>query len=534
MSENKFGWRPLLVACLAVLSIYFLASGINVVIAKVYSDLNTDVGTIQLSLVLASLVSGSLMITAGKLGNKIGKKKTLILGLTVFLIGAVVALTSSNATVFILGWGLLWPLGMVLIVPTTVAMVTYYYNSANRAIAFGVYGAVASLAVTLGPLVVGFLADSISWRVAMAIAPVLSVLALIIALGIPETDKDNRIKIDTLSVILSFSGLALFLIAMLLGGTYGFLMEKRPFTIGDTVISLGGISIVTLLILMSLVLIYIFFRRSTSLIAANKEPLLNPILLKNRVYRSGLIAQTILYLTIPAIAFMLPLFLQSINSYSPSQTALAMLPGTATLSIIAFFSPPLGRKIAPKYIITAGFMVLLLATFLIDQGIGEDTGNISLTFPLIIYGVGAGLVVSQIANSTLSAAKPKEVGEASGLVETSKEAIGGGFGIALISTIVLGVWYSSFVDKQLSLEGKELSKKERTEMVIKLEDEIARSDSVETSTYYRSLPFDIQKRFVTMDYQSGKIAISRAMWVLRCFILIAIFFSLTLPKAKLE
>ena len=91
MSENKFGWRPLLVACLAVLSIYFLASGINVVIAKVYSDLNTDVCTIQLSLVLASLVSGSLMITAGKLGNKIGKKKTLILGLTVFLIGAVVA-----------------------------------------------------------------------------------------------------------------------------------------------------------------------------------------------------------------------------------------------------------------------------------------------------------------------------------------------------------------------------------------------------------------------------------------------------------
>jgi MFS family permease len=531
---TKASWKPLIVVCLAMLSLYFLASGINVVVAKVYQDLKTNVGTIQLALVLASLVSGSLMVTAGKLGDKIGKKKTLIIGLIIFLIGAIIALISPNASVFILAWGLIWPLGMGVIVPTTVAMVTYFYEGNQRASAFGIYGAAASLAVTLGPLIVGFMADAMSWRLAMVVSPVLTIITLILAFTIEETEKNEKVKIDIPAVLLSFFGLAIFLISMLLGGTYGFFMEKRPFTPGDIALNLGGVSIVIPLILISVLLIYLFVQRNLSLIAKGEEPLLDPSIFKNSIFRSGLIAQTILYLVIPAIAFMLPLFLQSINQYSPSETALAMLPGTATLSLVALLSPSLGQKVAPKFIVIAGFAIAIVGTFLITGGIKEEVGVIQLTLPLIVYGVGAGLVIAQIANLTLSAVEPSQVGEASGLVETSKEAIGGGFGIAIISTIVLGMWYGNFVDQQTSAENRALSDGEKQELVLKLEEQINDGKTVETSTYYKALPPQIQAKFNQLDYAAGRDAISQTIWVVRVFLVLAMFFSLTLPSSKLE
>lgn len=535
MSDSGFArWLPLVTVCLAMLSLYFLASGINVVIAKVVSDLNTNVGTVQLSLVMASLVSGSLMITAGKLGNKIGKKKTLLIGLIIFFAGTMLALLSPNATLFIFAWGIVWPLGMVLIVPTTVAMVTYYYEGADRAAAFGIYGAVASAAVTLGPLLVGFLAEVVSWRLAMTVSPILTVITVLVALSIPETDKDEGIRIDYPGVFLSFAGMALFLIGMLMAGRYGFVFEKRPFEIGGSVLPLGGLSIVAVLTVISAVLLFAFIRRNFAMIEEGREPLLDPRLFANSVFTAGLLAQTVLYLIIPGIAFMLPLFLQAVNGFSPSETALTMLPGTATMALVAFFTPGLGKKVAPKYIVIAGFFLAFVSTFLIVSGLGDQTGEIDLRLPLVVFGAGGGLVMSQLANITLSAVKPEETGEASGLSETFKEAIGGGFGVAIISTLSLALWFGAFVDKQAELEGRVLDGEQRAELILQIEDQINDSGSVTTSTYYKNMQPETQARFAGMDFASGRDAIATTMWMIRALVIAAILLCMRLPATRLE
>ncbi|MBB3700549.1 MFS transporter [Flammeovirga yaeyamensis] len=534
MKNEKQSWMPLIVVCLAMLSLYFLASGINVVIKKVYEDLNTTVSTIQLSLVLASLVSGSLMITAGKIGAKIGMKKTLIIGLVIFITGAIIALISPNESIFVMAWGFIWPLGMVLIVPTTVAMVTYYYQGTQRAMAFGVYGAVASLAVTLGPIGVGFLADQISWRYAMSISPVLALVTILLAFKVQESEKDSSIKIDFPSVLLSFLGLATFLIGMMMGGTYGFIIEKRPFELFGTILPLAGLSVVVLVMIIAIVFMYLFMTRTKQLINTGKEPLIDPSIFSNKVYSAGLFSQTILYIVIPGISFILPLFLQSINAYGPSETALTMLPGTATMAVVALFTPNLGKFIAPKYIIISGFIIIVASTFLVLGGIGSQIGEISLTMPLIVFGTGAGLVMSQIANLTLSSVDISQASEASGIAETFKEAIGGGFGIALISTIVLGMWYSSFIDNQLAIEEKHLTDQEKTELVIKLEDQINDGPTVKSSSYYNTLSKESKDYFDQIDFESGKYAITQTMWVIRLFLIIAIGLSLLFPTTKLS
>ncbi len=147
-NKERQSWRPLIVIALSMVMIYYTSFGVNVLINAIVVDLKTTVANLQFVIVAASLIAGTLMVTAGRMGDKFGKKKIFNIGVIIFTVGLTAVVFSPSVTHFSLAWAVIRPLGMVLIIPTSIALIMYYYRGSQRTQAFGIYGAVLS-AVTV-------------------------------------------------------------------------------------------------------------------------------------------------------------------------------------------------------------------------------------------------------------------------------------------------------------------------------------------------------------------------------------------------
>lgn len=535
MSDNtKMNWKPLIVIILSMIMMYITSFSINVLIGPIVTDLNWSVSGLQLVIVSASLIAGTLMVTAGRLGDKIGKKKVFLIGSIIYTIGLTIVVLSPNSTIFSVAWAVIWPLGMVMIIPTSVALIMYFYDGAQRATAFGIYGAVLSIVSAVAPLVVGYLANEVGWRIALGLSPAFGVLTIISAFTLPETTKDKDIKIDFVSVVLSVFAFGLFLITTTMASQYGWFFEKRPFALGETEISLFGLSVVPFLYAISIALILVFFKRGASLLKKGEAPLLNAAILKNTSFTAGMFVQALLYFVVAAVLFTLSVFVQSAAKLDSFSTALTTLPASAGVAVFSFFTPGLGRKIAPRWIIIGGFLTVLVGMYFMTQQVSVDMQPFSVLTGTLLFGSGCGLVMAQIATMTMLKVKPEENGEASGLSETLKEIIGQGFAIAFAGSILFGSVYSLMVDGYENAEGLALSDKDKQEIVVELEDTFQEITEVEEQEWVAELPENTKSTYQEIVNTSAEGAFNKTIWVLNIFIIIAIVLTFFLPGGKLE
>ena len=150
----------------------------NVSISALISDFKTDVTTVQAAITLYALVMASLMITGGKIGDIMGRKRTFRIGLIIYGIGSLLTAISPNMAVLFLGWSILEGLGATLVMPSIQTLVTSNYSGADRAFAYGILGGITASAVALGPIIGGWLTTAYTWRLAFAGEVVIVLLVL--------------------------------------------------------------------------------------------------------------------------------------------------------------------------------------------------------------------------------------------------------------------------------------------------------------------------------------------------------------------
>lgn len=531
--KTKMNWGPLIAIVLSMIMMYITSFSINVLIGPIVKDLNWSVSGLQLVIVSASLIAGTLMVTAGRLGDKIGKKKVFLLGSIIYTIGLTIVVIAPNSTIFSIAWAAIWPLGMVMVIPTSVALIMYFYQGSQRAMAFGIYGAVLSIVSAIAPLIVGLLTNYIGWRWSLGLSPAFGVLTIIAILRIPETTKDHSIKIDVPSVILSVLAFGLFLISTTLASTYGWFTEKRSLVIGDFELSLG-ISIVPILYVVAFALLYVFFRRGNGLKAKGQTPLLDASILSNGSFTVGMFISALLYFTIAAVLFTMSVFLMSAAKFDSLNTALATLPISAMVAIIAFSTPSLGKVIAPKWIIATGFIGMFFGLYMIGSQLSTDMTTFQAVSGSIVFGIGCGLVMAQSATMTMIKVPAEQNGEASGLSETMKEIIGQGFAIAFAGSVLFGGVYSEMVNGYENAEGIELSESEREEIIVELEDTFTEITEVEEQEFIASLPAKTKTKYQEIVNNSAEKAISKTYNILNIFVGVAFLLSFFLPGLKLS
>ncbi len=533
-AEKQQSWKPLIAIALSMVTMYITTFGVNVLISAIVTDLKTTVANLQFVIVAASLIAGSLMVTAGRLGDKFGKKKIFVIGVIVYTIGLTTVVLSPNVALFTFAWAVIWPSGMVLIIPTSIALIMYFYEGGQRALAFGIYGAVLSAVSAIAPVMVGFLSDNLGWRLALSLSPIMGAVTVLFALSLPETQKDRTVTIDLTSVILSVASFGLFLITTTMAGRFGWIFQKRPVVIYGQPLELFGFSVVPPMYLVCAVLLLFFLYRGTQLKKRGESPLLDASLLKNGPFAIGMTIGALFFLVNAGYIFAVSVYLQAGVRFEGLQTALTTLPFSVVLAMLSFATPALGRKIAPKWIVVAGAAVMGSGVFMAGQLASVKMTPLDMLLPMVLAGVGSGLIMAQYTGITMMTVPPEQSGEASGLSETMKEIIGQGFAVALAGSVLFGAVYSSMVDDYAKLEGEKLTKSEHQKIVVELEDTFQAISEADEAKFVASLPGKTKKAYQQIVEDAGKKGLNAALMTMNFFLMVIAGLALLVPARKME
>ncbi len=438
-------WSILLVLSLALAIIILDTTLLNVSLAAIIRDLSTDIQGIQWVITGYSLVLAALTITGGRLGDLFGRRRMFVVGAVLFAIGSFVTSVSTTVPQMIIGEALIEGMGAALMMPATASILVSIFHGRERAIGFGIWGAVAGSSAALGPIVGGYLATNYSWRWGFRINILVAALLVLGSLIIPEArDTEEKPRLDVVGILTSGLGLLLFVFGVIESSTYGWWTAKKLFTIGGTVIGFGNLSIVPTAMLFGVVLLLLFVLWEQEVERSGGTPLVSMRLFGNRQFTSGALVTAILSLGMSGIIFSIPVFLQAVRKLDALHTGYSLLPLSLTLLVVSPLGAALSGKLRPKLLIQLGLLANVGAALVLRHAFRVEAVAADFAPGLALFGFGMGLVMSQINNLTLSAVSPQQAGEASGVNNTLRQ-MGTSFGSAIIGTVLLTTLSSHLV-----------------------------------------------------------------------------------------
>ena len=316
----------------------------NTAIATVAKDLGTTVTGIQTAITLYTLVMASLMITGGKIGEIIGRKRAFSIGCVIYACGSFTTSLSPNLTVLMIGWSFLEGLGAVLIMPAIVALVASNFGKPERPRAYGLVAAAGAIAAALGPVIGGAFTTYASWRWVFA-GEVLIVLGiLLLARRMKDTPAEEGVRLDLVGTALSALGLGLIVLGILQSGTWGFVQPKPDAP------EWLGLSPVIWMILAGGVVLALFLAWESRRIERGQGALIDPAMLRNLQLRNGVVSFLFMFLIQAGIFFAVPLFLSIALGLSAIETGVRLLPLSLSLLVFAVGIP----KLLPERFAAAG------------------------------------------------------------------------------------------------------------------------------------------------------------------------------------
>ena len=255
----------------------------NTAIATVADDVGTTVTGIQTAITLYTLVMASLMITGGKVGQIIGRKRAFAIGCVIYACGSFTTSLAPNLTVLIIGWSFLEGFGAVLIMPAIVALVATNFGKPERPRAYGLVAAAGAIAAALGPVIGGAFTTYASWRWVFAGEVLIVLVILALARRMNDTPAEKGVRLDLVGTALSALGLGLIVLGILQSGSWGFVQPKPDAP------EWLGLSPVIWLILAGGVVLALFVAWENRRIKRGEGALIDPAMLRNIQLRNGVI-----------------------------------------------------------------------------------------------------------------------------------------------------------------------------------------------------------------------------------------------------
>jgi MFS family permease len=428
----------LLTLCVGQFLMMLDSSVMNVSIATVAQDVGTNVTGIQTAITLYTLVMASFMITGGKIGQIIGRKRAFEIGCVVYGCGSLVTALSPNLTVLLIGWSGLEGLGAALILPAIVALVASNFGREERPRAYGLVTAAAAIAVAVGPIVGGLFTTYLSWRYVFAGEVLLVIAILVLARRITAGEPERKVRLDLVGTGLSALGLALIVLGILRSGTWGLVKAKpeAPEWI--------GLSPVVWLILGGAAVLWAFAAWESRLAGRGGEPLVDPAILRVPVLRGGLTSFFFQYFLQGGLFFAVPLFLSIALGLSAIETGVRLLPLSVTLILAAAGIPKVFPDVSPRRVVRIGFGAMFAGLAVMVAALDAGAGPEITTWPMLLAGLGIGSLASQLGSVTVSSVPDEQSGEVGGLQNTITN-LGISVGTALTGAIVIAALSSSFL-----------------------------------------------------------------------------------------
>jgi MFS transporter, DHA2 family, multidrug resistance protein len=363
------------------------------------------------------LVAGSL-ITMGTLGDRIGRRRLLLIGAAAFGAASVVAAFASSPEMLIASRALLGIAGATL-APSTLSLIRgMFHDPGQRTVAIGIWVTSFSTGAAIGPLVGGVLLEQFWWGSVFLLAvPVMALLLIVGPRLLPEHRDPRPGRLDLPSVALSLVGVLAVIYGIKTVATDGVVWAGiAP--------ALGGLLVVA-----------VFVDRQRRL----AEPMVDLGLFRRPGFSAALGANTLGFAVVFGIEIFVAQYLQLVLGYSPLEAGLWSMPGAVAFVVGSQVTAPLAARLRPASVMLGGLVVAALGAALLTQGAAASSGPETLVAGLVILSLGLAPLFTLAADLAVSSAPPERAGAASGLSETSSE-LGGALGIALLGTIGTAVY----------------------------------------------------------------------------------------------
>jgi EmrB/QacA subfamily drug resistance transporter len=505
------------------------SSVMNVSISQIVKDLDTTIQGVQLAITAYTLVMAALMLAGAKLGDILGRDRTFAIGLAVYGLGSLTTALSPNLTVLLIGWSLIEGLGAALVVPAIVSLIAATYTGKQRALAFGIVGGVAGAAIAAGPLIGGWFTTELSWRYVFAGETLIVIAILFLRRRLQKGPAvEHPPKLDFVGVALSTLGLGFAVFGILKSSEWGLIEPRGALTIGGQEITPFGFSAVPFLILAGAGFIAAFALWEERRERKGLDTLLDRSLLRIKQLRAGLSTLMMQQLILLGTFFVLPVYLQVVLGLDAFESGKRLFPMSVSMFIAALAGPRLAAGFAPKRVAQVGLLALTAASVFLLATIDVELRGTAFALSLTLFGIGAGLLLSQLGNVIMSSVEPAKINEAGGLQGTAQN-LGASLGTALIGAVLIAAMTNGFVSQIEENPAVSPPVRERVTQIAEKGIPVVPVDDVERAAVDQGVPAD-EAKAIAEHYGDAQLhGLKLALLAVAFFALLSLWFTRGLP-----
>ncbi|GAA3564936.1 DHA2 family efflux MFS transporter permease subunit [Streptomyces osmaniensis] len=410
-------WWALGALVASMLTLGFDMTILNVALPTMAADLGATTGQQQWMADAYVVVFAALMLPAGLLGDRFGRRRMLITGLGVFLAGSLLGALAGDVNAVIAARAVMG-VGAALVTPLSLSVLPTLFGPEERTKAVGIASAASALGLPLGPIIGGWLLNHFWWGSVFLINVPMAAIGIAACLFLlPETKDPASPEVDTVSTALAATGLGALVYGIIEAPTRGW---------GDPLV-LGMLGAAVLLI----AALVVRERRV-------ERPMLDMTLLAHRGFLFNTVAATLVTFILTGLLFVLPPYLQAVLGHDALGTGVRLLPMMGGLLVASRLAPQVVARFGARAAVSAGLVVLAFAGFL-GSRTTVDSGYGFVALWLTITGLGFGLSLIPAMNGGLSALPRDRAGSGSGLLMTLRQ-VGGAIGIALLGSLLAGAF----------------------------------------------------------------------------------------------
>ena len=414
-------WYALAVLCLSLVVVTIDTTILNVALPSLVRSLHADSSGLEWIVDAYTLVFAGVLLTAGSLGDRFGRRGALSSGLVVFALGSGASALARTSTELI-GLRALTGLGAALVFPATLSILTNVFTDpAERQRAIAIWAGTAGIGIGLGPVAGGLLLRNFYWGSVFLVNVPLCAVALIGgALLVPTSRDAHRTPLDPAGGVLSIVGLSTLVYGIIEG-------PARGWTSGAVVAAFA----VAFLVLAAFVVVE----------TRRPVPMLDLRLFRNPRFSAASLAVTALYFCLFGVIFFQTQHLQFVLGYDPLGAGLRSVPFAAVLLVVANTTPRLVQWVGTRAVITTGLTVVALA-MLGRASFTVNSGYDAVLVTQCVFALGMGLTIAPATASIMGAVPPDRAGVGSAINDTTRQ-VGGALGVAVMGSVGASLYHRS-------------------------------------------------------------------------------------------
>ncbi|MFF2273531.1 DHA2 family efflux MFS transporter permease subunit [Agromyces sp. NPDC058136] len=439
-AQGKTGarrWVGLGVLAAALSMIVLDGTIVGVALPTLITELDLDFSEAQWVNGIYSVVFAALLLTAGRLGDRLGRRGAMFAGIVVFLVGSLFAALASNGDSLILA-RLVQGIGGAFILPATLSTVNATFRGRDRAVAFGVWGAVISGVAALGPLLGGWLTESFGWPWIFLVNLPFGILIIVMAIFTVDETRAHVTSpgLDIDGLLLSAIGFGALVFGLIEGGSLGWWAPEQPFEIfGWTWPADWPVSPVPIALAVGVVSLTLFVLWERHRARNGRSAILDVRLFSVPTFTWGNLVALCVAVGEFGILFVLPLFIVNALGLSTLTAGFVL----AAMGLGAFVSGASARHLSERFgapnVVLLGLAIEFAGAVIAALLLGPEMSGWWLAAVLALYGLGLGLASAQLTGTVLADIPPEQSGQGSATQSTVRQ-VGSALGTAIIGAVL--------------------------------------------------------------------------------------------------